>query len=186
MRASSLPPARARPRKRVIFVLAPLSSTKTSRHAGSAARCLCHRALFSATSGRFCSAANRVFFISPTQLPQPQIDRGSPKGTIQASAQLRQGGVRLLGQQLAQSFLALFREQCFASTQMRLGLERAALPEPLAHPAYRRHAKPQEFRDLSSALALLIELQNALAHRNRYGSHEHTLPPTFPFVKLHY
>ena len=26
---------------------------------------------FSAASGRFCSAANRVFFISPTQLPQP-------------------------------------------------------------------------------------------------------------------
>ncbi|MGB8493537.1 MAG: alpha/beta fold hydrolase, partial [Candidatus Acidiferrum sp.] len=40
--------------------------------------------------------------------------------------------------------------------------------------------------DLSRALALFIELQNALAHRNRYGSHKHTLPHTFPFVKLHY
>src|SRR5487761_1203864 len=66
---------------------------------------------------------------------------------------------------------------------MGLGLQRAALPEPLAHPAHRRHAKPQKFRDLSSALAFFIELQNALAHRNRYGSHEHTLPHTFPLCK---
>src|SRR5208282_1739851 len=69
---------------------------------------------------------------------------------------------------------------------MRPGLERAALLELLAHPTHRRHAKAQKLRDLSSALALLIELQNALAHRNRYGSHEHTVPHTFPLVKLHY
>jgi hypothetical protein len=69
---------------------------------------------------------------------------------------------------------------------MSLRLERAALPEPLAHPAHRSQAKPQQFRDLSRALALLIELQNALAHRNRHGSHEHTLLHAFPLVKLHY
>ncbi len=74
-----------------------------------------------------------------------------------------------------------------SSTQMRLGLERAPLLEPLPHPAYRRHAKLQEFGDLSSALALLIKLKNTLTHRQWYGSHDPTLCllPS-PFVKLHF
>src|SRR6266851_973265 len=69
---------------------------------------------------------------------------------------------------------------------MGLRLQRAALPELLAHPAHRRHAKPQKFRDLSSALVPFIELQNAPTHGKRYGSHKHTLSHIFLFVKLHY
>jgi hypothetical protein len=48
-----------------------------------------------------------------------------------------QSGVRLLGQQPAQPFFPFFREQRFAPTQMSPGLQRAVLPEPLAHPATR-------------------------------------------------
>src|SRR5260370_12373432 len=99
MRATSLRPPRARPRKRVIWVLAPLSSTKTRPVTGSAANRSCQRSLFSATSGRFCSAAARVFFIPPAQLPKPYIDRGSPEGPVQARAQLGQRGVGLLALQ---------------------------------------------------------------------------------------
>src|SRR5260370_31896599 len=68
---------------------------------------------------------------------------------------------------------------------MGLRLQRAALPELLAHPAHRRHAKPQKFRDLSSDLVPCIELQNAPTHGKRYGSHKHTLSHIFLFVKLH-
>src|SRR5713226_6501825 len=69
---------------------------------------------------------------------------------------------------------------------MGLRLQRAALPELLAHPAHRRHAKPQKFRDLSSALVPFIELQNAPTHGKRYGSHKRTLSHLFLFVKLYY
>src|SRR6266851_7569074 len=69
---------------------------------------------------------------------------------------------------------------------MGLRLQRAALPELLARPAHRRHAKPQKFRDLSSALVPFIELQNAATHGKRFGSHKHTLSHIFLFVKLHY
>src|ERR1019366_289561 len=116
MRATSLCPPRARPRKRVILVLAPLSSTNTSRDAVSTANRSCQLALFSATSGRFCSAANRVFFIPPTQFPKPQIHRGSPKGAVHAGTQLGQGCVRLLGQQTLQALLSVLGQQRRTST----------------------------------------------------------------------
>jgi transposase len=52
---------------------------------------------------------------------------------------------------------------------------RAALPEPLPHPPHRRHAVTRKLRDLAGAFAAFLELQNAPAHRQRYGSHRHTL-----------
>src|SRR5258708_26384583 len=97
MYARSLAPPSARPRRRVIFVLAPLSATKTRGGVGSAVNSSCQRALFSATSGRCCSAAARVFFKLPIQPPQPEIHRGSVEPAVQARAQLRQGGIGLLG-----------------------------------------------------------------------------------------
>src|SRR6266568_7722484 len=103
MRANSLRPPSARPRRRVILVWAPLSSTNTRWAVGSAANSSCQRALFSATSGRACSAAARVFFKLPTQPPQPEIDRGGTEGTIQARTQLRQRGVGLLREKLVQT-----------------------------------------------------------------------------------
>src|SRR5882762_2466676 len=69
---------------------------------------------------------------------------------------------------------------------MSLWPKRAALPKLLAHSAHRRHTKPQELRNLPGALAPFIKLQNALAHRNRYGSHEHTLPYASLLIKLYY
>src|ERR1039457_6530638 len=97
MCANSLCPPSARPRRRVILVLAPLSSTNTRRAVGSAASSLCQRALFSATSGRFCSLAARVFFKLPAQPLQPEIDCGSAERAVHAGAQLGQGGIGLVG-----------------------------------------------------------------------------------------
>ena len=50
-------------------------------------------------------------------------------------------------------------------------LERTALPKLLAHAAYRGHAKTEELRNLASTLAPLIEMNNSLADRDRYGCH---------------
>src|ERR1700719_4354741 len=107
MRPTNLRPPRARPRNRVIFVLAPLSSTKTKRCTGWETNRSCHCALFSATSGRSCSAAARVFFIPPAQFAQPQIDRGSPEPLVQTRPQFGQSGVGLLRQQLFEPLPAL-------------------------------------------------------------------------------
>src|SRR5579875_177522 len=116
MRARSLAPPSARPRSRVILVLAPLSSTNTRRAVGSTANSSCQRALLSATSGRSCSAAARVFFKVPPQPPQPEIDRGGAEGAIQPRPQLGQRGVGVLGEKLAQASFSLFGEQRLAST----------------------------------------------------------------------
>src|ERR1017187_7930352 len=141
MRASSLWPPKARPRRRVILVLAPLSSTNTRAATGWAANCSCQPALLAATSGRAHSAAARVFFKLPAQPSQPEIDRGSAERTVHAGAQLGQGGIGLRGQQFAQSLFPLLGEQRLAPTPMCLGIQRAPLPELLAHAVHRRHAE---------------------------------------------
>ena len=173
-RPQSLPTPRPAPQA-VILVLAPLLSTNTRWAVGSPANSSCQRALFSATSGRSCSAAARVFFKPPTQPPQPEIDRGGAEGAVQARAQLGQRGVGLCGEKLLQTLFALFAKQRLASTQIRPGLQRAALPKPLAHATHRRDAEARKLRDLPRAPAAFVEFQDALADRNRYGSHEHTL-----------
>src|SRR5271157_1752231 len=141
MRASSLWPPKARPRRRVILVLAPLSSTNTRADTDSAARCSCQHALLAATSGRSRSAAARVFFKLPTQPSQPEIDRGSSERPVHAGAQLGEGGGGLLGQELLQPALPFLGEQRLAPTPMGAGFQRAALPKLLAHAAYCRHAE---------------------------------------------
>src|SRR5208282_4782096 len=102
MRAKSLCPPRARPRRRVILVLAPLSSTNTRAATGSTANGSCQPALLAATSGRSRSAAARVFFKLPAQPPQPEIDRGGGERAVQARTQLGQGGIGLRRQEFAE------------------------------------------------------------------------------------
>jgi hypothetical protein len=170
--ATRLWPRGARPRRRVIWVLAPLSSTKTSRSTGSSDNRPCQGALFSATSGRFCSAAKSVFFIGQTQPSPPPVHRGSAEGTIQARPQLRQRRVRLRLHQLFQAGLACGGQQGVASAQMGLRFQRVAFLKPLPDPPHRRHAKTQKLRDLTGAFALPVEVDDALAHGNRNRSHE--------------
>src|SRR5208282_1370644 len=186
MRPSNLRPPQARPHKRVILVLAPLSSTKTNRSAGSDANRSCQRALFSATSGRFCSAAARVFFIPPAQSAKPYIHRGSPEVPVQACSQLGQRGVGLLREQFFQPLFPLRGEKRAASTAMGPRLERAALVKLLAHAAHRGHTKTKKLCDFASALTSLVELQNSLARRDRDGCHSPTLSQERVFVKLHH
>ena len=167
-------------------VLAPLSSTNTSRAGGSAASCSCQHALFSATSGRFCSAACSVFFIGQPQSAQPQIDRRSPKRAVQARAQFGQRSVGLGEHQLLQTSLAPGGQQGLAPAQVGLRLKCAPLTELLAHPAHRRHAIARKLRNLAGAFAPFVKLQDALTYRHRDGLH---MPPTLPHrprpVKLH-
>ena len=93
MRACRRAPPRARPRRRVLWGWAPLSSTKTRGAIAGAARCSCPCALLSATSGRSGSAATRVFFKFPAAPPPPEIERGGTEGTIQRRAPRGPGSV---------------------------------------------------------------------------------------------
>src|SRR6516164_9493315 len=122
MRSTSLCPPRVRPRTRVIFVFAPLSSTKSSSCTGSWANCSCQWALLSAT----------------------------------------------------------------ASAAMRPRLQRAPLPKLLAHAAHRSHTKTENLGNFASALASLVELQNALADGDRDGRHSPTLAHNYFPGKLHH
>ncbi|MCI0353960.1 MAG: hypothetical protein L0099_02820, partial [Acidobacteria bacterium] len=69
---------------------------------------------------------------------------------------------------------------------MSLWLQRAALVKLLAHAAHRGHAKTEKLRNLASAFASLIELQNSPAQRDRDGRHSPTLPQERLSVKLHH
>jgi hypothetical protein len=59
---TSRAPAGARPYRRVMFVVAHVSSTNTSRAGSGAASRAAHSSRFRCTSGRSCSAARRTFF----------------------------------------------------------------------------------------------------------------------------
>ena len=68
---------------------------------------------------------------------------------------------------------------------MGLRLERAAFFEVLADPAHGRDAVAEAGRDLARALALVVELNDALAERNGDGFHSRSLPPPIANA-LHY
>jgi hypothetical protein len=87
----------------------------------------------------------------------------------------------LIRQQLLQPLFAFLGQQRATPAQMRLRLQRTALPKLLAHPAYRRYAKTEKLGNLTSALASLIELKNPPTHGDRYGSHSYTLCHTTAF-----
>ena len=166
--------------------MAPLSSTNTSRAGPSPASCSGPCALFSATSGRFCSVACSVFFIGQTQLAQPQIHRRSPKRAVPARAQLGARGVGLRAHQLLQAGLAPGGQERFASAPMRLRFQRAPILERLAHPAHRGHTKTRKLRDVAGARTPFVELDDSLAGRKRYRAQDKTLPRPAAKVKLHH
>jgi len=84
----SFRPRVIQPWVRVILVLAQVSSMKTRRLGSSLGWSLRHRARWRATSGRSCSAANKVFFEADIFLAQeaPQRIAGNDDA---AFAQLR-------------------------------------------------------------------------------------------------
>src|SRR6201995_1755957 len=99
-------PLDARPRKRVMFVLVPVSSIKTSC-LGSIEGCLsCHSSRAALTSSRSCSAACSVFFkADPVTIEEtPQSRNTGRKGFVrsQTPADFHQRQVRLLDDQREQ------------------------------------------------------------------------------------
>src|SRR5580700_10962250 len=92
----SLWPWRARPRSRVILVLAHDSSMKTSRSMGSPPWASCQSFLFSAMSARSCSLARSVFFIAVAEPPQRVVDGDHRTGRPDLLVNLLQGGIGML------------------------------------------------------------------------------------------
>ena len=69
---------------------------------------------------------------------------------------------------------------------MRLGLERAARPELLAHAPHGGDAVTQQFGNLGGAVPVVIKLENPLTHRHWDGFHPPSSPHPPDKVKLHY
>jgi hypothetical protein len=99
-------PRRQRPWVRTILVEVPVSSTNTRRFASRLACPAFQHCRASATSGRSCSAACRVFFEGHPMPPKETVDRtvrGAHSAILpQPLHHLRQGQVWLLVNQLQQ------------------------------------------------------------------------------------
>src|SRR3954470_17406013 len=99
---TSRAPTGARPYRRVMFVLAHVSSMNTSRAGSRAAIASAHSSRFAFTSGRSCSAARRTFF---ERQPEPVEARGQGAQADpdpEPVPQLGQGGVGFGGHQVPQ------------------------------------------------------------------------------------
>jgi hypothetical protein len=104
-------------------------------------------------------------------LTRPDVHGGDGHFDVHLTAEFGERGVGFFQQQLAQDFPALRREHAFASTEMGLGLERAALSKVLANAAHRGGAITQGQRDLAGAPALLVKFENLFSNDGRYGFH---------------
>jgi hypothetical protein len=91
----------------------------------------------------------------------------------------------LRGHQLLQAGFPAWRQQGFASALVSLGLQRAAFLELLPDPPHGGDTETKKLRNVVSAFALLIEVDDAFADRQWYGPHGDTLPRRHASVKLH-
>jgi hypothetical protein len=175
MRPTNLRPPTARPRKRVIFVLAPLSSTKHQTVHQFGGELLMPVRSFFGHVGSFLFGGGQSFFMLPAHPAQPQVYGGRAEAPVQTRTQFGQRHIGLLGEQFLKPALALLGEQRAAPAAMSPRLQRAALLKLLAHTAHRRHAKTKPLRDFACAFASLVELEDPPAYRNRHGRHALTL-----------
>jgi hypothetical protein len=74
----------------------------------------------------------------------------------------------------------------FAAAAVGLWIQGAAFFEVLAHPAHGGHAVAKAGGDLGGALALVVELDDALADGHGNGFHAHSLPPRPPIRYIIY
>jgi len=100
-------------------------------------------------------------------------------------AQFGQRRVGALGDQRLQTIPAAGRQQRLATTPVRLGFQRPARFEVLAHPPHGRHAVTETGGNVRRAFAPIVKVKNPLTHRNRNGFHAATLPRQMPNCKLH-
>ena len=104
-------PCRARPRRRVMFVLAPDSSTKTTRRKSRERCSAIHASRRRLTSARSCSLARSVFFIAISQALERVVNCDSAATDTQRLAQLCKRGIWCLLNERVQ-FLHLSIVQC--------------------------------------------------------------------------
>ena len=107
------------------------------------------------------------------------------KGRSRRVPSSAKGGIGLRGHQLLQAGLPARGQQGFASALVSLGLQRAAFLELLPDPPHGGHTETKKLRNVVGAFALLIEVDDAFADRQWYGSQGNTLPHRHARVKLH-
>jgi hypothetical protein len=143
-----------RPRRRVMFVLKPLSSRKTRRAGFRPGWMRRHSVRASATSARSCSAACCDFFERPAQavqaVPQRAHADADAAGFQQPAPQLAQRGV---------GFGAQMRQQCRLVTSQH---DSTPCPAPWARPCLTRGRAP---------LQRLVNIRDADAKQRRNLAH---------------
>jgi hypothetical protein len=91
----------------------------------------------------------------------------------------------LRGHQLLQAGFPARGQQGFASALVSLGLQCAAFLELLPDPPHGGDTETKKLRNIAGAFALSVEVDDAFADRQWYGSHGDTLPHHHAHVKLH-
>src|ERR1035437_6074966 len=139
-------PRLQRPRKRVIAVLVPVSSMKTSLSGSSFACSRFHSSRAAATSGRNCSAARRLFFdadFARVEEPPERRDAGHNATFARVTKYLRERDIRPLGDQPQQPFgMINQRRTAMAPLQAcggRSRISRARDPFDRCRRTYRKH-----------------------------------------------
>ncbi len=179
-------PMGQRPCSRASLVFKPVSSINTSRRT-SQSGCRWRQSFRAAlTSGRSCSAARVVFFITQPQLFQAVPQSGDADGHVQPletpSLEFAQGQIRLPRDPTAQGAVMLFQTGATITTDL-LGSACAGQPVLLPKPfdAFAADAKP--LANLAGALATLPRgddpLTQILAQRpHTFPSMEKVCPQT--------
>ncbi len=146
--AKSLRPRGAQPRRRVMLVLAQVSSMKTRRTGSSLPWCVFQRARLRATSGRSCSVANRVFFEADARIvhdaPHRAVARHHP-----AIAQLHHHGPQRQIRNRCKSRqqpISLRRQRPRLPPTHRLRRRAACRPKPPRPLHHARDAHPKQHR----------------------------------------
>src|SRR3984957_20679258 len=179
-------PLGARLRKRVMFVLVPVSSMKTSC-LGSIAGCLSrHSSRDALTSSRSCSAACSVFFkADPVTIEEaPQTRNAGGKGLVrsQTPTDFHQCQVRLIGDQSEQPVFVRLDRLRAPVTAGWLGLPATGFLETLC-PADGAADTDFEHRTSAPARPASVHgINNTLTQISRIGA-RHLVPANRWFVE---
>src|SRR5438105_8805798 len=165
-----------------MFVLAQVSSTKTSRW-GSIWPCLaCHWARRRVTLGRSCSLARRLFFEAETratdQVPQRMI-AGLAAALLQFGQDLAQRHIRLPGD-AGNNPVPLLQQGERPLAAHRLGGNAATLPLQPRPALHRGLADLKPSRNLSTAHASPIRRNDTFTQIHRIRTSHAGWPPSQP------
>src|SRR5688572_14587719 len=168
-------PRGARPRVRVMFVLAPDSSMNTPAAWGP--RPSTARASAGVARPRPAAPARRraaTFFKHEPQFAEPPPDGAHVHRRVEPLTQFLACGAGVSRHQLTQPRGALVAQAARGPGLGTQRLQRVAFPQDLSDPAGAGAARAEHLRDLLGLLALLVQFNHPLAQTYRISLHATT------------